>query len=190
MVTDDELMVSFQDGDDSAFNELAGRYRDKLRGWAHRQTRDWHSAEDLTQDVLMSVSLRAASYIPKGKLSAWIFRIARNRMIDIIRRQKHECLDLAVMGGCDASDSCVERLPSQEPEASYGMEMSDFSRAVAKVSGEIPADQLATFDLYCQGYSLPQISEACGECLPTVKSRLRLAREKFREKIGSMEGVI
>lgn len=185
---DDELMLRLQEGDQTAFESLVLRHQSPLIGFFHRQLRDWQLAEDLCQETLLRIHSTAWDYLPRGTFKAWMYRIARNLLIDTTRRRAHDCLVHAVRGHDrdEDRDEIVNRLAGELLMPDEEMDRREFAGQVDDLLQHIPDDQRLTFILHIYaGLSLPEIAAAMESNLPTTKSRLRLAREKLREKLAA-----
>ena len=112
---DDELMLRLQGGDRHAFAELVQRHQSPLIGFFFRQLRDWQLGEDLSQETLLRIHNTAWDYLPRGLFKAWMYRIARNLLIDTTRKRSHDALVRSVRSrpglDGDESDDIVSRLP-------------------------------------------------------------------------------
>ena len=110
MTDDDQLMVRIQAGDSSAFNELVERYQGPLIGFFFRNVRDRQLCEDLSQETLLRVYNQSWDYLPSGRFRGWIYRIARNLLIDSVRRQSHDALVHAFTRTHDGESDAINRL--------------------------------------------------------------------------------
>jgi RNA polymerase sigma-70 factor (ECF subfamily) len=185
---DDKLMLRLQGGDQSAFEKLVVRHQSPLIGFFHRQLRDWQLAEDLTQETLLRIHGTSWDYLPRGTFKAWMYRIARNLLIDTTRRRANDCLVRAVRSrprDDHDRDEVIARLSGALPLPDELADRQDFAKLVDDLLRHIPEDQRVTFILHIYaGLSLPEVAAAMETNLPTTKSRLRLAREKLREKLA------
>src|SRR5260370_38116667 len=98
MIDGDQLMIGIQGGDSRAFETLLERYQQPLINFFFTNTRDRQFSEDLTQETLLRVYDQAWDYLPSGRFRGWMFRIARNLLIDNIRRPSHDALVRSVRG--------------------------------------------------------------------------------------------
>ena len=180
---DDQLMIRIQEGDSRAFEDLVNIYQGQLIGFFYRNTRDTQLSEDLTQETLLRVYNQAWDYLPVGRFRGWMYRVARNLLIDNVRRQSHDALVKAVRTASDKDDALarlVGEVLSPESQANY----RELSRLVDDLLERLPEDQRLTFVLHhYSGLSLPEVADVMESALPTCKSRLRLAREKLREQL-------
>src|SRR5579862_9529536 len=110
MSDDDKLMVRIQEGDGCAFEELVEQYQGPLIGFFFRNTRDHQLSEDLTQETLLRVFNQAWDYLPTGRFRGWVYRIARNLLVDNIRRQSHDALVHAFTRTHDGESDAINRL--------------------------------------------------------------------------------
>lgn len=190
LVSDDELMIQLQSGETSAFDELVDRHQGALIGFFVRNTRDVQLSEDLAQETLLKVYHQAWDYLPLGRFRGWMFRIARNLLIDTVRRRSSDALVRA-----------VQRVPAEEQDAlarvagamlsplelAQGRELATM---VDELLAELPDDQRQTFILHhYSGLSLPEVAAIMEVGVSTCKSRLRLAREKLAERLRA-QGVV
>lgn len=177
-------MLRLQGGDAAAFDELVERYRGALWGFFFRNTRDAQFAEDLTQDTLLKVYNQFWDYLPSGRFRGWMFRIARNLMIDDLRRKSHDALLRAVRGSRDDEDDAIQRIAEDIMPPEIRVEQREFASLVEELLTQIPDDQRQTFTMHhFSDLSLPEVADAMDVPLATCKSRLRLAREKLAEKL-------
>lgn len=184
MTEDDQIMIRIQNGESSAFAELVGRYQEPLIGFFVRNIRDVQLAEDLTQETLLRVFNQSWDYLPSGRFRGWMYRIARNLMIDNIRRQSHDSLIKAVKAKPNSDDDFLARLSGDILPPGESASFRELSQIVDELLTEIPEEQRTTFVLHhLSGLTLTEVAEAMDTNLPTSKSRLRLAREKLREKL-------
>jgi RNA polymerase sigma-70 factor, ECF subfamily len=184
MTEDDQIMIRIQGGEKSAFAELVGRYQEPLIGFFVRNIRDVQLAEDLTQETLLRVFNQSWDYLPSGRFRGWMYRIARNLMIDNIRRQSHDALVKAVKANPNSDDDFLARLSGEILPPGETASFRELSQLVDELLTEIPEEQRTTFVLHhLSGLTLTEVAEAMDTNLPTSKSRLRLAREKLREKL-------
>lgn len=183
--TDDQLMLRLQDGDRRAFDELVDRHQGSLLGFFFRQTRDRQLAEDLTQDTLLRVYNQSWDYLPRGCFRGWMFRIGRNLLIDNTRRRSHDALVKALRSGPDDDHDVLARVMGEVVSPPDEADRRELAQLVDSLLLEIPQEQRLTFLLHhYSGLSLPEVALAMETSLPTSKSRLRLAREKLREKLA------
>ncbi len=186
MTDDDQLMVRLQAGESDAFDRLVERYQGPLIGFFFRNTRDHQFSEDCTQETLLRVYNQAWDYLPTGRFRGWIYRIARNLLVDSIRRQSHDALVHAYSGSQDGDADAVNRLAAQVVSPDQVADQRELARVVDELLQELPEDQRLTFTMHhYSGLPLSEVAQAMETSLPTCKSRLRLAREKLRHKLRS-----
>jgi RNA polymerase sigma-70 factor (ECF subfamily) len=183
-MSDDQLMILIQSGEAQAFCDLVQRYQGMLVGFFMRNTRDLQLSEDLAQETLLKVYNQAWDYLPLGRFRGWMFRIARNLLIDNVRRRAHDALVHAASGHSQEERDAIERLTGQVIPPDQGLHAQEFAAVIDELLSEIPDDQRQTFTLHhYSGLSLSEVSEIMEVPLATCKSRLRLAREKMAEKL-------
>ena len=182
--TDDALMILLQEGDASAFDVLARRHESALIGFFRKNTRDLQLAEDLTQETLLKVYNQAWDYLPMGRFRAWMYRMARNLLIDDVRRRSHDALVRAVKGRSEDESDALARIADDLSTPGEKAIKRELARLLNEFLKEIPDEQRQTVTLhYYVGLSLPEVAEVMETPLATCKSRLRLAREKIEERL-------
>ncbi len=159
--------------DPEAFAVLFDYFAPRLKSWLLRQRMAGSEAEELVQEVMIVLWHKAELYdATRSSLSTWLFRIARNRRIDLQRRARARTLDEA--------DPALQ--PIAESGADEILANDDRDAHVRAAVSQLPEEQRemlrAAFFL---GQSHSQIAEATGLPLGTVKSRIRLAFGKLRK---------
>lgn len=184
MTDDDRLMIRIQSGESSAFDELVEKYQGPLHGFFFRNTRDAQLAEDLTQETLLRVYSQSWDYLPSGRFRGWMYRIGRNLLIDNIRRQSHDALVRAVKGTKQGEQEMLARIAGEVLSPPEKANQRELTELVDELLNEVPEEQRLTFTLHhSAGLTLSEVAEAMETTTPTAKSRLRLAREKLRQKL-------
>jgi len=181
--TDENLMLRFGRGEAAAFEFLYRRHESRVFRYLQRNVKNEATANDLMQEVWFAVVRGAADYRPTAKFTTWLFTIAHNRMVDMIRaNHRLQSLDAGDDADPEAS-SALERLadsPKLEPLAQ--VQSLDESAALLSAVARLPAEQRSAFLLQAEGnLSVEEIAEATGSSFETVKSRLRYARAKLRQ---------
>jgi RNA polymerase sigma-70 factor (ECF subfamily) len=178
--TDATAVARVADGDKDALRELYDRYGRIVYGMAYRLTRDAQLAEEATQDTFVAVWRRAASFDPgRAKLSTWLFVIARNRAIELIRARTRT----------PEPQESVEPV-GQEPDPADLATLADEAERIAEVLAELPENQLEVIQLaFFDGLSHGEIAERLGQPLGTVKSRIRLGLSRLRALLELPETV-
>jgi RNA polymerase sigma factor (sigma-70 family) len=181
--TDESLMVRFGRGEAAAFEFLYRRHESRVFRYLRRNVRNEATANDLMQEVWFAVVRGAANYQPTAKFTTWLFTIAHNRTVDMIRaNHRLQSLD----AGDDADPealSPLERLAdSAKLEPLAQVQSQDEAAALLNAVAQLPAEQRSAFLLQAEGgLSVEEIADATGSSFETVKSRLRYARAKLRQ---------
>ncbi len=188
---DDELMLRLQGGDRTAFDQLVEKHQSALVGFFIRHLGDAQLGEDLTQETLLRVYQQSWDYLPRGCFRGWMFRIARNLLIDNTRRRSHDALVRAVRSRPtvrdDENDDGLSQVQEEQPAPQDLAAQHEVARVVDGLFPKLPEEQKLTFILYHYAQlSLPEIADAMETTLPTAKSRLRLSREKLRDMLKDL----
>jgi RNA polymerase sigma factor (sigma-70 family) len=179
--SDEDLMLRFARGDAAAFEALYGRHESRVFRYLYRNVRDQAVANDLMQDVWFAVARSAERYQPSAKFTTWLFTLAHNRMVDMLRvRRPLQSLDADDAGeGASLADRLVAD-GNTEPLAALVTE--DEAAAILRAVGALPAEQRAAFLMQAEGgLSVEEIALAACVSFETAKSRLRYARAKLRQ---------
>jgi len=187
---DEELMLRYREGDLTAFEELYGRHRLGLyRFIAWRSPRaDW--VDEIVQDSWANLHHARARYKPDATFRTYLYQIARNRLLDLLRQQQH--LLAAELGtgtdGRDVFDVLADGAQDVvTPETALADKQRNDSLHLALAS--LPAEQKEALVLQqFSGLSLDEISVVVAAPVETVKSRLRYAMRKLREGSLSEQG--
>jgi RNA polymerase sigma-70 factor (ECF subfamily) len=171
-----DLMAAVAERQDrAAYSELFGYYAPRVKSYLMRLGADGALAEEIAQDVMVTVWRKAGLFDrSQASVSTWIFRIARNRRIDVFRRARRPDLDpeetLLLPSGAEAPDARIE-----------AMETETRVRAAMK---DLPAEQVSLLHLaFYEGLSHSEIAGRLSLPLGTVKSRIRLAFAKMKAKL-------
>ena len=165
-------------GDRDAFAKLFDHFAPRVKGLLLRGGASAELAEEVAQETMLAVWRKAALFDPaKASAATWIATIARNRRIDVARREARSRL-AQVYEGLD------EEQPVQPDETVYGAERDARVRAAVT---ELSADQLRVVELaFLQGCSHQDVAARLSSPLGTVKSRLRLAMAHLRGKLEDL----
>lgn len=174
---DDKVLMQriAEDRDREAFQRLFLHFGPKIKALMIRSGSDAHTAEDLVQDVMLTLWRKANLYAAdRGSVSAWIFTIARNVRIDRLRRQSSRVYE-------DIADLEIEASDADGEEVT---ETAQRDRLVGEALAELPPDQRRVVEMsFIQDMPQAEIAKALKLPLGTVKSRIRLAYAKLRENL-------
>lgn len=106
-VEDEQLMIRYVEGDESAFRELFERYKGRIYGYLVKRARDRRLADDLFQTVLLKLHRSRAKYDPSYLFSAWLFTICRNVVVDHARKASARAIISTLEGE-------AEKIPAPE----------------------------------------------------------------------------
>lgn len=176
--TDEALMLAYGAGEAGAFEVLYARHRGPLFRFLLRQLRDHALAEELYQDVWQRVITARARYRPEAKFSTWLYQIAHNRLTDHWRAATHRP---------SAGEDAVARAEREPDPHTPERQLSAFEerRRLQLALEELPDDQREAVLLRLeQELSLDEIGRITGVGRETVKSRLRYALDKLRQRLN------
>ena len=173
---------------DQLISEVVRREQSRLRNFIRRRVPDPRDAEDILQDVFYQLVEANRLLMPIEHVTGWLFRVARNRIIDLFRKKKSESLsDTAVADEDDELLQLEDLLPSPDagPEALYarGVLLDELELAL----DELPEDQREVFVAHeLKGRSFKAMAAETGVSVNTLLSRKRYAVQHLRERLRSL----
>jgi RNA polymerase sigma-70 factor (ECF subfamily) len=172
--TDAELIGLVAHGDHRAFEELHRRYARPVLAIALRRMGDRGRAEDATQDTFASLWRSAGRFDPtRGKATSWLFTVARNAIVDGLRRRPEPTVD-------DPPDT-----PEPGPGPDEATESEWVSWRVHRALETLPDQERSLVELaYWSGLSQSEIADHVGIPLGTVKTRTRSALRRLADELG------
>lgn len=172
-------------GDEQALGLLYDRWEHTVRALAVRIVTDSMEAEDVVEDVFWQAWRQAPRFdAARGGAGTWLLTIARSRALDRLRSLRRSRED---SGLDELIESGSDQLASAASDPFEDAERGERSRAVREALQTLPAEQRESLELaYFEGLSQTEISERTGIPLGTVKTRMRLALQKLRERLGDL----
>ena len=167
---DETLASRLAAGDETALHELYAEYGTRLFAYALRLTNDQAKAEDVVQDVLVTVWRTADRYRGEGRFIAWLLGIVHHTAMNAIR---HTSISI--------SEEMENTLPSTSAPPEKQAQRNQQSEWVRQGLQSLDPEHRAVLELvFYQGLSLEEISQVCQIPLGTVKSRLSYARQHLK----------
>jgi RNA polymerase sigma factor (sigma-70 family) len=174
--------------EDQRISAAIDRERARLRNFIRRRVPDRRDAEDILQDIFYELVEANRLLMPIEHVTGWLFRVARNRIIDLFRKKRPESFSDAAVG--DENDERLrleELLPSPDagPEALYARSVLLDELEVAVE--ELPEEQRKVFVAHeLEGRSFKEMAAETGMSLNTLLSRKRYAVRRLRERLQSI----
>jgi RNA polymerase sigma-70 factor (ECF subfamily) len=182
---DDRLLVRrLKHGDPQAFQDLVTAYKDRIFGLMVRMIGNRQEAEDLAQEVFISVHRSIAGYRGEGRLFTWLYRIATNTCRNRIKYLKGR----PAVGAQSVSDEAVSPSPGVSGAIAGPEAMLEGSRLQLAIQRELealdPDHRLLVVLRDIEGLSYEDIQRVTGLQEGTVKSRLHRARLALKERLA------
>lgn len=170
------LLVRVGKGDREAFQSLYQRFQRPLFSYLLRMVRDQAMADDLTNDVMLEVWRTGASFEGRAPAATWIFGIAHNKAVSLLRRRREEEMPE------DAADRFVDDGPGPDRIAEHG----DLSRMLQRYLDRLSPEHREVLQLtYYQDFSVQEIAASLDCPVNTVKTRMFYGRQRLREMLAA-----
>ena len=158
--------------DDEQLTDIVNRERSRLRSFIRRRVADPRDAEDILQDVFSTLVEANRLLMPIDHITGWLYRVARNRIIDLFRSRTMEPLEL--------EDLLPSGLAGPDEEYARAALLETLEQAIA----ELPPDQREVFIGHeLEGRSFKEMAAATGVSINTLLSRKRYAVLRLRERL-------
>ncbi|MDD4514354.1 sigma-70 family RNA polymerase sigma factor [Massilibacteroides sp.] len=173
-MTDEELVVIYAEGNNTAFDVLLNRHKNTIHSYIYFIVRNKDLTEDIFQETFVKaiVTIKQGRYTENGKFKAWITRIAHNLIIDNFRQERSENtisnddVEMDLFNNMKLCDGTVEdRLVNRQV-------LSD----VKKLVKHLPDNQREVLEMrYYQDLSFKEIADMTGVSINTALGRMRYA---------------
>jgi RNA polymerase sigma-70 factor (ECF subfamily) len=174
---DDALLARYRKGDREAFAELVVRYQRPLYNAALWIVRKPEDASDVTQIAFLRVAERLDEYDPKYRFFSWIYRIAVNESLNLLRRTGRE----------DELDEEADLAASESTNPEWQLGEAQRSRRIRAALMSMPAnDRMVLMLRHFSEFSYEEIARILDLDEKTVKSRLYEARQRLRDLLRDL----
>ena len=173
---------------DQPISDVVERERSRLRNFIRRRVPDPRDAEDILQEVFYELVEANRLLMPIEHVTGWLFRVARNRIIDLFRTKRPESFSDAVVSDEDDDRLQLEDLlPSVVREAGVLTPGHVLLDAVESAIDELPKEQREVFVAHeLEGRSFKEMAAETGVSVNTLLSRKRYAVRHLRERLQSV----
>ena len=173
---------------DQQISEAISREQSRLRNFIRKRVADQGDAEDILQDVFYELVELYRMMKPVEQVTAWMFRVARNRITDLFRKKKREGLRNEPAVTEDGEVRWLEELlpsPDAGPEAAYAR--SVLSEELDDALDELPDEQHEVFIAHeLMGYSFKELASQSGISVNTLLSRKHYAVLHLRQRLQAI----
>ncbi|MCW7537658.1 sigma-70 family RNA polymerase sigma factor [Aquabacterium sp. A7-Y] len=191
-LSDEALMLAYAGGDPRAFATLYERHERAVYRFILRRIGTLSGtgvADEVHQETWFAVARQAPQYQPSARFAAWLYTIARSRIIDHVRRLQTQGGPWRSLDDEGSGDqpALAEALPADgASEPLQQLQTRQQARAFLAAVDALPPEQREAFLLQAEGeLSLEEIAAATGVGAETAKSRLRYARAKLRQALAA-----
>ncbi len=175
---DDDFLIikKFNDGDQSAFQILVNRHKEKVRSIVYLTMSNSSLVDDIAQEVFITVYRKLKNFRFESQFTTWLYRITINKCKDQLRKKNVRRIFMPLQEGEEVSHSLTS------------VEDNDVSKVVMEAVSKLPAKLRIPLMLKdIEGFSYQEIAESL-ECeMGTVKSRIFRARERLKTILQPME---
>jgi RNA polymerase sigma factor (sigma-70 family) len=175
-------------GQDQRISEAIAREQARLRNFIRKRVPDIADAEDILQDVFYELVEAYRLMKPVEQVSAWLFRVARNRITDLFRKKKPQSLDDELRAGEDGEALLLSDLlpsPDAGPVAAYARSvlLDELDAAL----DELPEEQREVFVAHeIEGRSFKELAARSGLPVNTLLSRKHYAVRHLRQRLQNV----
>ena len=182
---DVRLMVAFQGGDASAFDQLFGRWAGRVLHYLERMVRDRACAEELAQEVFVRVHRARSGYRPDARFSTWLYTIATRVALNELRRPQRRSPHLPADDAAGAAAQLAAPGPAPDRVADARLRGREVERALAA----LPERQRSALWLAAvEGLSYAQVAETLETSPSSVKALVHRARATLAQTLWSGGG--
>lgn len=183
------LVDRFKSGDESAFNEMVARHRDRIYGLVHQLLRNHQDAEEVTQDAFIRAHRGLANFRGDAAFSTWLYQIAtnlaRNRYWYWWRRKRDRSVSFDAPVGEDTDMTLADVIPAEVDSPDEVTVNGELVDRIAKGMERLSAGHREILVLRnVKNLSYEEIGTILGISVGTVKSRIARARESLRSQLG------
>ena len=187
-VHDWKLIQLAKKGDQKAYAELMGRYRDTIFFMLLKMVKDKDDADDLTIEAFGKAFRNLAQYTPDFAFSTWLFKIATNNCIDFIRRKKDAVSLDRTYENADGDEMSFEPKSDTLNPEEKAIKKQKIQMMQAVVEKLQPRYRMLVELRYFQEKSYEEIAQELDLPIGTVKAQLFRARELLYHTLRHMEG--
>jgi RNA polymerase sigma-70 factor (ECF subfamily) len=189
---DAELVRRMQSGDERALGTFYDRWYPIVNGLVARMLKSADDVEDVVEETFWQVWRQANRFAEgRGSVQTWVLTIARSRALDRLRatrRRREDSMDDD--GGENLASSAEPTFVRAASDPSLAVEHKERSQLIMAALGELPREQREALELgYFKGLSQSEIAERTGQPLGTIKTRMRLAMQKLRDRLSPLREV-
>ena len=190
--SDEELMLSFRNGDETAFEILYRRYEKPLFNFLCRMVMNSVDAENLCQEAFFRLVRAKDNYVQTAAFKTWLYQIAINLCQDKKRRMKHRShrsLDSHASSRQEEKTTLQEYIPNPSADLQKHVETAELASFVQEAISRLPEDEkLVVILREYQGLTCSEIADIIGCPIGTVKSHNHRAHERLRKSLAKYLG--
>lgn len=182
-MSEEDLIRLCQKGDADAFEKLISVYEKRILNYCYKMMGNMPDAEDAAQEVFVKVFRFIQSFNNQSAFSTWLYRIASNVCLDLLRKAKRQNKGMVHINqqndeGEDFTLSIEDTAPTPYEEA----QLSEAHRELMKALDKLDAEQRKVILLRdVEGFSYDEIAQITGSATGTVKSRINRARRALQK---------
>lgn len=191
-LSDEAIVEEFrQTGDSIKFKSLVRRYQNRIYNAAFRILGNQDEAEEVTQDTFLKVHQSLSGFRKEASFASWIFRIAHNLCVDMVRtKQRRTGLKVVSFDPQSTANeeesqelgNALSQIADPLPSPAQKVDLEEQHLMIEKSLQQLPESQRTVLVLHdIEGFQYQEIADIVGTSVGTVRSRLHYGRIKLRE---------
>ena len=181
-MTEEEIIEKLRNGDRDTFRYVVGKYQKMVINCAYKFVRDEHSAQDLAQEVFITVFEQIGSFKKQSQLSTWIYRITISKSLNHLKalKRKKRFAMLKRFFGEDKIEDSIKASRSEEPDSK--LEQSDRVNLLLRAVEKLPENQRIAFTL-CKYDEMKheEIAQILNVSVSAVESLIHRAKNNLKK---------